>query len=174
MSKTILGTRPNHDAATDYLYHWSEVVMRQATEKHFKVLDLKGEKANRKNFTSYIQSKQPAFIFINGHGAADMIAGYDDEALLTIADGATPFIRGTRPIEDPMAGLFLEPSNLVAMVLIKGHSARVAYDRSQAAMQKNFRKTIVSAASFEERMAAACLWSNMKGQVLVGDGGATI
>jgi len=68
-----------------------------------------------------------------------------------------------------LAKLFLEPSNSIAMVLLKGHTVQEAHNRSRAAMYKNFRKMVSSAASYEERFAARWLWSNLKNQVLIGN-----
>jgi len=75
----------------------------------------------------------------------------------------------SKPLEDKLARLFLGPSNLIPTTIIKGHSARVAYDRSRQEMIKNFRKMIKSTASFEERYASRWLWSDIRSQVLLGD-----
>lgn len=75
----------------------------------------------------------------------------------------------TRPFADPMAALFLEPSNLVISTLLKGHAASDAHHRSRDAMFRNFKKMICSTASFEERYASRWLWGNLQHQVLIGD-----
>lgn len=75
----------------------------------------------------------------------------------------------THPRNDKLAGLFLEPSNLVASTILKGHTAEEAHRRSKEAMYKNFRKRLSSAASFEERYAARWLWGNINSQVLLGN-----
>lgn len=82
MNKTILVTRPNHDSTTDYLYYWTKPVLEMASKRGFKILDLDSKKANRKSFESYLESNTPGFIFLNGHGSEDKIAGYNDEVLL--------------------------------------------------------------------------------------------
>lgn len=74
-----------------------------------------------------------------------------------------------KPLKDPLARLFLEPSNLVASTIIKGHPAKEAHNRSQEAMRKNFRKMMSSQATAEERYAARFLWANINSQVLLGD-----
>ena len=74
-----------------------------------------------------------------------------------------------KPLDDVLAKLFLEPSNLVASTIIKGHPAREANKRSKDAMYKNFRKMISSRATYEERFAARWLWSNINSQVVLGD-----
>ena len=67
MSKALLITRPNYDSATNYLYHWSKKVITEAVKKQIPVYDLNGEKANKSNFQSFLRSKRPRFLFLNGH-----------------------------------------------------------------------------------------------------------
>lgn len=80
----------------------------------------------------------------------------------------------TRPLSDKISKLFLEPSNLVPISLIKGHCVKEAYDKSQKSMRRNFSYMISSKASTEERDAAFFLWSNYSCQVMLGDGEAKI
>ena len=80
----------------------------------------------------------------------------------------------TKPLKDPMAKLFLEPSNLALSTLLKKHTAEEAHARSQEAMFKNFRKMVSSQASDEERYGARWLWANINSQVLLGDPKASI
>lgn len=82
MSKTILITRPNHDLTTNYLYFWSEAVIDVAKKHNLTILDLNKNKANRRNFDSYIKHKHPHFIFLNGHGSDIVITGYNNEVLI--------------------------------------------------------------------------------------------
>lgn len=83
MNKVILVTRPDHDLITTYLLQWSEYVINLANKRNIKVLDLSGKKANKKIFTSYIVKNDPILVFFNGHGNEDVIAGYDNEPLVT-------------------------------------------------------------------------------------------
>lgn len=76
----------------------------------------------------------------------------------------------TRPLSDPLAKYFLEPSNLVATTILKGHSASTADSRSKDAMSKNVRKMLSSDSTDDEKYAARFLWANLKSQVLLGDG----
>lgn len=80
--KTVLVTRPNHDPTVNYLYFFAGEVIEEAKKKNFHVLDLKGEKATRDNFESYIKSKHPNFIFLNGHGSDEVVVGQNNEPLL--------------------------------------------------------------------------------------------
>jgi hypothetical protein len=216
MNKTILITRPNHDSTTDYLYHWSKPVIDVANKKRFKVLDLEGKKANRKNFESYLFSNNPDFIFLNGHGSEDKIAGYGNEILvdkesfnskgfsnkimysrscrsalvlggIAVKGGMRAFVGYcqdfiflidnnyiTRPYLDPVAKLFLEPSNLVPTTLIKGHTVKEANLRSKNAMRKVLFRSLSSNASESESKSAPFLLSNMSSQTVHGDDTATI
>jgi len=206
VNKSALITRPHHEVVTNYLCAWSEDVLNMNNKRAGAVYDLKGDKATKKNFESYCKKHNPAFIFLNGHGNEDVIAGHDDEVLVDsqgrfegsiiyarscdagrklgdvlLKNGVTTFIGYSRkfifsydpskvyhPRNDKLAGLFLEPSNLVATTILKGHTAAEADSRSKDAMYKNFRKMLSSAASYEERYAARWLWGNISSQVLLG------
>jgi hypothetical protein len=80
----------------------------------------------------------------------------------------------TKPMQDPLARLFIEPSNQVPLSLIKGHTISEAYQKSQKMMRINLRKMLSSNASYEERSSAMFLWSNIKHQVILGDTNATL
>jgi hypothetical protein len=79
-----------------------------------------------------------------------------------------------KPLEDSLAKLFLEPSNLVVTTIIKDHNVETAHKRSKDAMIKNFRKMLSTGATYEERFAASWLWGNIKSQVYYGNGKAKI
>ena len=204
---SVLVVRPDHELVTRYLCVWSEEVVALLEEKGINKLDLRGKKATRKEFESYVKTHKPSVIFLNGHGNAKEIAGYDDKIIVdettVLADaivyarscdagrelGHTLVSRGTRsfigynrkfilgylpdkvmrPLEDSIAKLFLGPSNLAVSTVLKGNTAEEAHVRSRGAMYKNFRRMISSTATFEERFAARWLWSNINGQVLLGD-----
>lgn len=84
--KTILVTRPNHDLTVNYLFFFAEKVIELAKRKNFIVLDLKGKNATKKVFESYIKINSPSFLFLNGHGSKEIVAGQDNEPLLTLDD----------------------------------------------------------------------------------------
>lgn len=204
---SVLVVRPDHELVTKYLCVWSDEIISLLEQKGINKLDLKGKKATRKDFESYIKKHKPSVIFLNGHGNAGTIAGYDDKTIVDVTSvleeaivyarscdagrelGPALIARGTRafigynrkfilgylpdkvmhPRKDPIARLFLEPSNLAVSTVLKGNTAAEAHDRSRAAMYKNFRRMISSIATFEERFAARWLWSNIKGQILLGN-----
>ncbi len=80
----------------------------------------------------------------------------------------------THPLKDPYAKQFLEPSNRVVSTLLKGHSVVEAYQRSQTEMRRNFQKMLISSESFESRLMAPYLWSNITSQIIIGDKEARI
>jgi len=213
MNRVLLVTRPNHDCTTNYLYYWADWVIQEARKKHFKVLDLKQEKANRRLFISYLSKNSPKLIFLNGHGSSDTLAGHNNESLINVGDsflsnkivyarscctasrlgvkcvdsGAQVYIgykknfaffyttsKITRPLEDDLAKLFLEPSNLVPISLMKGNTAGMSYKKSQKAMYRNIRYMLSSNASVEERNAIPYLIRNLRCQTLIGDPNARL
>lgn len=80
----------------------------------------------------------------------------------------------SRPMQDRVAQLFLLPSNLIPIALIKGNIAKDAYRKSQNAMIRSIRFMFSTNASQEQKDALPYLWSNRKYQVLLGDGDAHI
>ncbi len=83
---SFLITRPEHEPTTKYFSAWGEEVIKLAQDKGQKVLDLKGEKANRKEFEGRIAKLNPSLVFLNGHGSATAIGGHDDKILVEAGD----------------------------------------------------------------------------------------
>lgn len=80
----------------------------------------------------------------------------------------------SKPLSDPLAKLYLEPSNIVATTLLKGHCASEAHFRGLAEMKKNLKKLLSSENPLTDSTGIVLLWSNIQGQVLLGDPNATI
>lgn len=80
----------------------------------------------------------------------------------------------SHPFKDTLAQLFIEPSNLVPVSLLKGNSAGEAYKKSQKAMRRNFSFMQSSSATGEQQSMASYLWGNIRAQVVLGDQGATV
>ncbi|OGG14022.1 hypothetical protein A3D77_03450 [Candidatus Gottesmanbacteria bacterium RIFCSPHIGHO2_02_FULL_39_11] len=78
------------------------------------------------------------------------------------------------PLKDKVAKLFLEPSNLIPISLIKGNSVKDSYRKSQAALLKNFIFMLSTRATKEQRDAAPSLWRNRKYQVVLGNENVTM
>lgn len=212
MARAVLITRPNHDVILNFLYYWSEEVVKLAKKKCFTLLDLKGDKSCKDKFESYIKKNDPVLLFFNGHGSEREISGHDDEVIVELGDN-DKFLSGrivyartcdsavelgkkckskafigyswrfifyfnsknvSNPTRDKLAARFLQPSNLVATTLLKGHTTEDAYNRSQEAMIKNLFKMLSSEASHEEKAVASFLWGNIQSQRLYGDPKASV
>lgn len=78
-----------------------------------------------------------------------------------------------KPLNDSTARLFLEPSNLVPLSLIKGNSAADAHEHSKNQVLKNINKVLASNRE-EAFILAEALWNNYSGQELIGDGSAKL
>lgn len=75
----------------------------------------------------------------------------------------------TRPLQDPIAKHFLEPSNLVVTTLMKGHTVQEAHNRSREAANKNLKRMLSSESTDDERYAARWLWGNIRNQSVKGN-----
>ena len=80
----------------------------------------------------------------------------------------------TKPLRDEVAKLFITPSNLVPLSLLKGNTAKDAYRKSQESMIRNFSFMVSTRATQTQRDAAPYLWINRKYQVILGDENARI
>lgn len=72
------------------------------------------------------------------------------------------------PKKDKIAPLFLEPSNLVPISLIKGNPAIKANENSKKQMLKNINK-VLRKGDKDSFLLAQALWNNYIGQVLIGN-----
>lgn len=81
--------------------------------------------------------------------------------------------RAGNPLKDNTAKLFLEPSNLIPMSILKGHKTQEANENSKKQMLKNLKKIIRSNVQ-ESFLLAEDLWNNYEGQVLYGNSEADI
>lgn len=80
----------------------------------------------------------------------------------------------TRPLQDKIAELFLTPSNLIPISILKGNSVGHANSNSLSAMWRNFRFMLSSSATPAQRDAARHMWHNIHSQVLLGDDSAKL
>lgn len=79
---SLLLTRPRYELTTCYLYYWAKAILDLAKTKDIVVYDLKDDRANRKELTSFLIKKSPEVVFFNGHGQGDCICGQNGEILL--------------------------------------------------------------------------------------------
>ncbi|MBI2065939.1 hypothetical protein HYT60_00290 [Candidatus Woesebacteria bacterium] len=78
------------------------------------------------------------------------------------------------PLGDDICRQFLEPTNLIAIKLLKGHTSREANEYSKIAMLKNVFSMLSSASTLGEKTVASFLWGNITSQVLIGNPNAMI
>ncbi|MFH1361592.1 MAG: hypothetical protein ABIH69_02940 [bacterium] len=79
-----------------------------------------------------------------------------------------------RPLTDPKAQPFMESSNQVMISLLKGHSAQEASERSKNVFNKHFTRLLSSSTDPDSLQTAKYLWWNMRNQVCLGNGEATL
>ena len=209
MSKLLLITRPNYEITTRYLFAWSGVVVNKAKSKGIDVVELKRDKANKKELEGRLEKLKPKLVIINGHGSDTRVTGNDGEVLIeagknegilcskivyslscnsasilgieSVKAGALCYVgykteftffhrnKITHPLDDDIARLFLDPSNQVAISLLKGNKTQDANRKSKELSLKTIQKLLNSAASKESVLYAKFLWSNMHHQVCLGD-----
>jgi len=88
-------------------------------------------------------------------------------------DFAVFLTKGAKPLHDKAAGLFIKPSNLVVLSLLKGNTVFEADKKSKNLMKENIRKLLSSNSNKNEIMARH-LYSNLIHQVVIGSGEAAI
>ncbi|MBN2013914.1 MAG: hypothetical protein JW778_01925 [Candidatus Altiarchaeota archaeon] len=77
--------------------------------------------------------------------------------------------RSATPLKDETAKLFLEPSNLVVVSLLKGNSAQQASEKSKNMVRKNILKLMKNETEPGALASIMALWSNHEGQTILGD-----
>lgn len=77
--------RTNHDVQTNYLYAWSESLIKEAELKGFNVAKMEGKDITEKVLRSRIQNRKPSFILFNGHGNAKSIFNNENKPFIDIS-----------------------------------------------------------------------------------------
>lgn len=102
------------------------------------------------------------------NGASAYI-GYDEDFVFVIDEAKV-----SRPTEDDVAALFLEPSNQTALSILKGHSVEEANRRSKAKFAKNIQHLLLRGPSDNDYYAIRHLFWDMQHQVCLGDASAVL
>lgn len=89
MARQLLIIRPWHDYTTRYLSVWAGETFEIARAKGHSIIDLRRERANRKEVESILNKRKPGFVVINGHGSDDLVAGQENESLLIAGDNSS-------------------------------------------------------------------------------------
>lgn len=95
--------------------------------------------------------------------------GYTEDFIFSIERS-----KRTRPNEDNLAALFLDPSNTIAMSLLKGRNSHEAYNDSQKAFRKSIRTLLTSESKENQTSTIRFLIWDMQHQVCLGNQTATI
>ena len=82
--KYALISRPKFDETTTYLYIWASKIIAFLERLNFRVIDLKDEKANKKNIENALIKKNPLLVIFNGHGSPTEICGHNNEVLINL------------------------------------------------------------------------------------------
>lgn len=85
-NNVILITRPEYDPATEYLSDWCELIIREAEQRNFKIVQLKNKDAKRDLLEKRIEKNDPALILFNGHGESDRILGDKNTVLIKVGE----------------------------------------------------------------------------------------
>lgn len=83
MNKPILITSPRYDDGTEYLSAYASEIIKEFDED-FSIKNFEKTEANKINVESYIKSKNPKFLFLNGHGNQSEIYGHKEEVILSL------------------------------------------------------------------------------------------
>lgn len=89
--------------------------------------------------------------------------GYIDDFVFLYEEDKT-----THPLEDKTASLFLEPSNLIVISVLKGNSTGQAVKKSQEEFKRNIRKLITSDLPQEDKSPMPWLIWDMTHQICLG------
>ncbi len=83
-------------------------------------------------------------------------------------------LKRTRPYQDKIAGLFLNPSNVIPFSLLKGKTTNESYKDSQNAFRKTIRNLLTSESTIQQSSTVRFLIWDMQHQVCLGDRDARI
>lgn len=83
--KKALFVRTKYDVSTQYLYHWSQELIEEASKKGFEVAEIKDSRATPENIQSYLKKVKPDFVCLNGHGSKEVFYGQQNEEAITLS-----------------------------------------------------------------------------------------
>ncbi len=98
---------------------------------------------------------------------AEAFIGYTNDFVLLRSNENT-----TKPLADPLAKEFLEPSNAIPLSLLKGHTAREAHNKSIDMLKQSIQR-LASSTSVESYLIQFLVW-NMANQICLGSGTARL
>jgi len=78
MPKIFLLTRPNHEYRVNYLYNWSDEIVKFADKSGIRKKVFSGKEVVRRNIENFVLSEHPRLAIFNGHGSETQIFGHND------------------------------------------------------------------------------------------------
>jgi len=99
---------------------------------------------------------------------ARAFVGYKDDFVIKTTNRFS-----TRPLFDPVAKMFLEPSNYIVMAMIKGHTVSESDGISKRMLLKNLLNLLVTDKD-DKNDIGRWLWHDYENQAVIGDGGARL
>lgn len=86
--RVVIVTNPSHDAITQYIHSWFEVVIDSIKKQPnaFEVYELKNSKVTRENLIKLVEEKNPNLILFHGHGSSKAIGGFESNILIACDD----------------------------------------------------------------------------------------
>lgn len=82
MNRRMLATRSTHDKANNYLYSFTEQIIKEAESKGWKVDSMDAGKNTRSELESRLKKNKPNLIIANGHGNDKQLCGHKNEVIL--------------------------------------------------------------------------------------------
>jgi hypothetical protein len=80
----MVSTNPDYELVTHYLHEWVATVINQAGSYGITSTNLVTWAVTRYQFETSMNSQDPIFVWLNGHGNTDRLAGQDSEIILDL------------------------------------------------------------------------------------------
>lgn len=84
--KRVLSTVANFELATYYLHDWAMMTLATTGRYGLDSTVLEGWMANEYRYETNIESVDPRFVWLNGHGDIDRLAGQNNEIILNLGN----------------------------------------------------------------------------------------
>src|SRR3989344_4374044 len=81
-SNSIIIGRCSCDSVVKYPFYWCEELIKEASKIGYNVVDLKNENFIKDKFLKQIETHNPNFVFLNGHGDEYTAMGYQRAPVL--------------------------------------------------------------------------------------------
>ncbi len=183
MNNILLVTRPKYDDGTEYLSYYASLILKESEKLNVKTKDLEGDKGKILfSINKGIELLKDRIVYARachaGISFGKKMVEKNNGCFIGYNNPFSFWISGERsatPAKDEIAKLFLEPSNEIINLLIKGNTTGNSNEKSKKMMIENMNKVL----KMEEKKEPGAmswleiLWNNYEGQVLHGNEGAS-